>query len=199
MRKFCIILVLCLLLVSAVPVFASDGVGHEEPSKFELFGKYPGEYIWTLIWFAMLLVVLWKFAWKPILAGLQAREDYIAKQIKDAEQKVTEGKKVLAEYNEKLAGAEAEGRRIIAARTKQAEVQGQEIIDKAKLEADQIRTKAQTDIGRERNEAVEDLWKKAGDIIVRLGSDVLGKAMDEDDNKKLIDQAIDRFKAEESD
>ena len=198
MKKFCIILVLLTVVVMAVPAFASEAAEHEEVSKFALFGKYPGEYIWTLLWFAMLLVVLWKFAWKPILAGLTARQEYIAKQVKDAEQKVVEGKKVLEDYNLKLSNVQAEGQQIIAAQTRRAEQKSQEIIDKAKQEADKMLEKAEADIDRARQEAVDQLWKQAGDIIVKLGSDVLGKAMDEEDNKKLIDQAIDRFKAEES-
>ena len=198
MRKFCVILVLWILLVMAAPAFAAEAAEHAEPGKFDIFGKHPGEYIWTLIWFATLLVVLRKVAWKPILAGLQARQDYIAKQISDADDKAKEGKKVLAEYNDKLSNAQRECQIIIANGTKKAEKKSKEIIDQAQKEAQQIRLKAETDIERSRVEAVDDLWHQAGDILVKLGSDVLGKAMDEGDNKRLIDQAIDRFKTEES-
>ncbi|MHC4526160.1 MAG: ATP synthase F0 subunit B, partial [Planctomycetota bacterium] len=125
-------MVLWLLCVLIMPVMAEEAehAASEEGSSFNLFGKHPGEYIWTLIWFAVLLVVLWRFAWKPMLAGLNSRTEHIEKQIDDAEKSKLEAKKVLEEYGAKLADAERQGRDIITARTKDAEKQAKEVHQK---------------------------------------------------------------------
>jgi len=192
-----IIVCLWLMLVLSIPVFAAESAEHEQENKFGLFGKYPGEYIWALVWFAVLLVVLWKFAWKPILAGLTSRTEHIEKQISDAENTRTEAKKVLEEYNARLADAERQGRDIISARTKEAEKQAKEVHQQAQRELDQKKIRAEADLQRQQTEATDDLWNQAGDIVVQLGKEVFGKSLDDADNQKLIAEAIARLKEQQ--
>lgn len=189
-----IIMVLWMLLVLTAPVLAEEAAEHEEGGAFSLFGKYPGEYIWALVWFAAVLFVLWKFAWRPLLAGLVSRTEHIEKQIDDAEKTRTEAQKVLEEYNAKLADAERQGRDIITVRTKEAEKEAHEVKQHAQRELDQKKVRAQADLERERIEAEESLWEQAGDIVCQLGKDVFGKTLDDADNQKLIDEAIARLK-----
>ncbi|HOK95573.1 MAG TPA: ATP synthase F0 subunit B [Anaerohalosphaeraceae bacterium] len=188
-----IVAVLVLLVCICGRLAASEGTAESEaaPSVFE---GYFGESIWTLVWFGVLLGVLWKFAWKPLLAGLTGRQEYIERQISDAEKTRAEAKKVLEEYGAKLADAERQGRDIIAARIRDAEKQAQEVQLKIQQEIEQRKARAEADLDRERIEAEEKLWVQAGEIIRRLGQDVFGKALDDEDNQRLIRQAIDRLK-----
>lgn len=193
-----IIMVLWLVLVLTVPVLASDQAGegeHESPSVFE---GYFGESVWTLIWFAVLLVVLWRFAWKPMLAGLNNRTEHIEKQISDAEKTRAEAKKVLEEYGAKLADAERQGREIIAARTKDAEKQAKEVVRQNQKDIEQMKLRADAELERERIDAEDGLWGQAGDIVRRLGEEIFGKTLDDADNQKLIDEAIARLKSQKS-
>jgi F-type H+-transporting ATPase subunit b len=189
--------VLWMVLAAATPVLGSEHADGGEANKFGLFGSYPGEYIWALVWFAALLVVLWKFAWKPLLAGLTSRQEHIEKQISDAEKTRVEAKKLLEEYNAKLADAERQGRDIITARTKEAEKQAKEVSKLSQKEIEQMKTRAEAELSRERVEAEEDLWGQAGEIIRRLGEEVFAKSLDDIDNRKLIDEAIGRLKEQE--
>ncbi len=197
MRIRGIITVLWLVLAITTPVLAAEHGGADEENKFSLFGGYPGEYIWALIWFAALLVVLWKFAWKPLLAGLTNRQEHIEKQITDAEKSKTEAKKVLEEYGAKLADAERQGRDIISARTQQAEQQAKEVSKQNQKDIEQMKVRAESELQRERIEAEDDLWNQAGDIVRKLGEEVFGKSLDGEDNQKLIDEAINRLKEQE--
>lgn len=189
-----IITVLWLFFLVAARVFAGEVAGIEEENGIGLFGKYPGEYFWALVWFFVLLLVLWKFAWKPLLAGLNSRTEHIEKEIGDAEKTRSEAKKILEEYNAKLADAERQGRDIITARTKEAEKQAKEVARENQKHLEQLKTRAEAELDRERIEAEEDLWGQAGDIVRRLGEEVFGKALDDADNQKLIDEAIARLK-----
>jgi F-type H+-transporting ATPase subunit b len=197
MRIRGIIVVLWLVFTITIPVFAAEHGGTDEENKFGLFGKYPGEYIWALVWFGVLLVVLWKFAWKPMLAGLTSRTEHIEKQISDAEKTRTEAKKVLDEYGAKLADAERQGRDIISARTKEAEHQAKEVHQKTQKDLQDKKIRAEADLDRERLEAADELWDQTGDIIRKLGKEVFGKVLDGDDNQKLIDEAIARLKEQQ--
>jgi len=157
------------------------------PSVFE---GYFGESIWTLVWFFALLIVLWRFAWKPILAGLNSRQEHIERQIAEAEKTRAEAKKVLAEYHSKLSDADRQGRDIISAKIKEAQKQAMEVEQTKQREIEQMKQRAEADLERERLEAEEALWQQAGEIVRQLGAEVFGKTLDEQDNQKLIDEAI---------
>ncbi len=90
---------------------------------------------WTLIVFFIALWVLSKYAWKPIPEGLQKREDHIAGQIAEAQQKNDEARRLLADYEKKLADAAAEVRGLIEQGRRDAEKVGQQLLDKAREEA----------------------------------------------------------------
>ena len=199
MRYRGIIVGLWLLCLLTLPLMAAEAehADTEDGSRFSLFGKGPGEYIWTLVWFGVLLVVLRKFAWKPMLAGLASRTEHIEKQISDAEKTRAEAKKVLEEYGAKLADAERQGRDIISARTKEAEHRAKEVHQKTQKELQEKKLRAEADLDRERIEAADELWDQTGDIIRKLGQEVFGKTLDGDDNQKLIDEAVARLKEQQ--
>ncbi|MHC4882618.1 MAG: hypothetical protein ACYTCV_08465, partial [Planctomycetota bacterium] len=92
--------------------------------------------------------------------------------------------------------AERQGRDIITARTKEAEKQAKEVHQKTQHELEQKKVRAEADLQRERIEAEDQLWDQAGDIVSKLGKEVFGKALDDDDNQKLIAEAIARLKSQ---
>jgi len=188
MRRFQLVLWSGLL---SAPVWAQEGAAKSTPSVFE---GHLGEAFWALIWFGLLLLVLWRFAWKPLLGGLTSRQEYIEKQISDAEKTRTDARKVLDEYGAKLADAERQGRQIISQRVKDAEALARQVQQKHQADIEQMKTRAQADLDRGRIEAEEQLWTQAGEIILRLGTEVFKKNLDDADNKKLIDEAIARLK-----
>lgn len=150
----------------------------------------------AVIVFLLLLGILWAFAWKPILLRLNEREDHIIKQIKDAEDTSKEAKGVLEDYRSKLAGAEEEGKKIVARHKDKAEQDAKEIVQLAREKADAIKVKAEADIIRAQQKAQAELLDEAGDIVLKLGEDVLGRAINSKDTQKLIDNAVQRLKAE---
>ena len=192
------IAVLWMIFFVTLPVIASEEAVAEEHGTPSVFEGYYGEAIWTLVWFFVLLVVLWKFAWKPLLAGLTGRQEYIEKQISDAEKTRAEAKKVLEEYGAKLADAERQGRDIISARTKEAEKQAKEVVRQNQKDIEQMKVRVDAELERERIEAEDGLWNQAGDIVRKLGEEIFGKTLDDADNQKLIDEAIARLKSQKS-
>lgn len=192
-KSFCILLVM--LCVGAAAFGADAQAQGRELSPFS--GTF-ADALWTIIAFVVLLVVLWKWAWKPILAALNARQEHIEKQVTDAEQTRKEAEHVLAEYRKKLEDADSEGKAIIASGVNKAQQEAKEIIAGAREKTEAIRLKAEADIERARNQAGAELFDQAGEMVLRLGQEILGRVITDEDNQKLIDEAVVRLKQEES-
>lgn len=182
------------LLLLTTPLLASETTAEGESSP-SVFDGYFGESIWTLLWFFVLLAVLWRFAWKPLLAGLVSRQEHIERQLSDAEKTRVEAKKVLEDYHVKLSDADRQGREIIAARVKEAEKQAHEVEEAERQAIVLIKARAEADLDRQRLEAEELLWRQAGEIVRQLGSEVFGQSLSEQDNQKLIDDAISKLRS----
>ncbi|MCK5565944.1 MAG: F0F1 ATP synthase subunit B [Planctomycetes bacterium] len=198
--KICCILAIFLCLspvLLAEDSSVADASAHDEQQKINPFAGYPLDSVCAVVAFVLLLSVLGKFAWKPMLAGLNARQHYIEKQIADAESTKKDANKVLADYRSKVDNIEYEGKQIIDRHTKQADLQGVEIIERAKEHTEEMKVKAHADIERQQNIAQAELWTQAGEIILNLGKEVFGKSLNEGDNLKLIENAIKQLSEEE--
>lgn len=200
MRRSVIVIVL-LLQVWACCAFASEveeaAVDPSEGGNKGVFEGSFGESVWALVTFVVLLGVLYVLAWKPLLASLQGRQDYIEKQISDAEKVRRQAEKYLADYRAKLAGVEEEGKGIIAEHISKAEQEGKKLSEKTARDIEVMKLKAEADLVRQQAEAKSHFWVHAGDIVLRLGKQVLGRAMTVEDNQHLIDDAVRRLKMEE--
>ncbi len=195
-----LLLVLCLFGTALASDEAAGGEGHSPQGSGQsgspVFQGYMGESIWTLVSFCLLLVALWKIAWKPLLARLQEREGYIGKQISDAEKIRKDAESVLNEYRAKLAAAEKEGGTIVARYVRQAEEQAREVTAKAQKELEQMRQRMESDLERARVQAEKDLLAESGRIILTLGREILGRTITTDDNQRMVDEAVGRLKLE---
>ena len=201
MRKSTIIVTL-LLLISVCCAFASEQTPQEQQHEKEglldeVFSGYIGESIWTIVAFVALMVVLGRFAWKPMLASLKGRHDYIEKQIADADKILSDAEDTLAQYRAKLANVDKEGKTILADYSRKAEKEGKQLLEKTHKELETMKLKAEVDIAHQHAEAKSEFWHQAGGIVLRLGKQVLSRAMTHEDNQNLIDDAIKRLKTEE--
>jgi len=192
-KLFCILVVI--VCVCATSFGALIQAEDEEVSPFS--GTF-ADAVWTVIAFLILLVALWKWAWKPILAALNARQEHIEKQITDAEQTRKEAEQVLVGYRAKLENADSEGKGIIASHINKAQQEAKEIVGGAKEQTEAMKLKAEADIERARNTARAELFDQAGEMVLRLGQEILGRSVSDEDNQKLIDEAVLRLKQEES-
>ena len=172
----------------------------DEPADSEsgaaslIFSGWIGESIWTLVSFVALLLVLWKFAWGPLLTALNSRADFIKNEISSAQLKNTEANETLDQYKQKLASADEEALAMIKKQLSQAESKAMDIIEKARLEAKAIKTRSRVEIEKSHNNARLELLQEAGGMVFQLGSHILSRNISEQDNQQLIDEAIDKFK-----
>lgn len=140
--------------------------------------------------FGIVLFVLWKFAYKPVLKTLNDRSSKIEKGIKDAE---NAGKK-LAETEEKekevLGNARKEAQAIFVKAEDSAKKNQQDLENLAKAQADKIITTAKAQIEEEKQKMIKEVKAEIGDLVVSATEKIIGEKMDKSKDKELIEKAI---------
>jgi F-type H+-transporting ATPase subunit b len=150
----------------------------------------PGLYIWTIVTFLVLLTLLAKFAWRPLLQSLAAREETIRKSLADAEKARQELERLNEESEAIIRQARVEAENIVAASRAGAERLRAELRDKARSEAEGIIKNAERQIQLETARALEQIRNEAADISVAIASKLIQKNITREDNERLIDDAL---------
>lgn len=165
---------------------------HAAPSPLSVD---PDLAIWTAVVFVLLVVVLRAFAWKPISEGLQRREENIAKNIAAAEQANEEARRLLAQYEQKLAAAGDEVRAILEEARRDAEHTQQEILAKARADAQAELDRARREIDQATQAAIKELSEHFADQVLAIAAKIVRKELQAQDHEALIGAAVDQLPA----
>jgi len=180
------------LLVMAMAPVAS--VWAAEEGEVNLFAGDIGNVIWTLVIFLAVILVLGKFAWGPMLSGLQRREQFIRDSLEEAKQDREAAQAQLEEYNEKLDTATAEALKVLEEGRRDAEVVKERIEDKARSEADQMVERAKREIDLAKQTAIKELYETSITLGSDIASRILEREMNAQDHEDLIAESIDHLK-----
>ena len=150
----------------------------------------PGLFFWTIAVFLVLLFLLKKFAWGPLLAALEERQAGIRKSLDDADT----AKRELAELQSKTSALIGKARTEADAILSEARADGakirQELRDLAQQEAQAIKRDAQQQIQLERDRTVSELRREAVELSVMIASKLIRRNLTKEDNAALIDDAL---------
>jgi F-type H+-transporting ATPase subunit b len=166
--------------------------GAENPDPMEM---QPTLAIWTLVVFIGVLLVLGRFAWKPLLAALHQREAHLEHVLVETERARNESETLMAEHRKLMARAGDEVRGILDKARTEAQVAADSIVKQAQTEADMARQRAQRDIASARDQALAEIWQKTADMAVSVAGRVLSKQLSTDDHRRLLDAAIQELPA----
>jgi F-type H+-transporting ATPase subunit b len=155
-----------------------------------LFSLNPGMILWTWIIFGTLALLLYKFAWKPILNGLAAREKKIRESLENAERIKQEMETLARKQQEVLSQAHAEGLSIVRQGREQAEVLSKTIVDQAKEEAAMFLSQAQKEIAGETERARQMLRAEAATLAVAAASKLVQASLDDARHRDLAAKYI---------
>lgn len=150
----------------------------------------PGLYIWTIVIFLVLAFLLMKFAWKPLLAMLEKREDNIRQSLLDAEKARDELINVKEDTEKLLSEARTESQAIVAAGKKTAERMKDEIIDKAQFKSDALLVEAKKQIEIEKDRAIADVKAEVVNLSMKVAEKLIRKNLTKEDNLKLINESL---------
>ncbi|MGN7399342.1 F0F1 ATP synthase subunit B [Cytobacillus praedii] len=153
-------------------------------------GFNSGDMIYQLIAFIILLLLLKKFAWGPLMGIMKEREEHIASEIESAEQSRTEAKKLLEEQRNLLKEARNDAQGLIESAKKQGDVQREEIIAAARAESERIKQSAKVEIEQQKEQAVAAIREQVASLSVLIASKVIEKELSAEDQEKLINEYI---------
>lgn len=151
----------------------------------------PGLTLFTWITFLVLLALLSRYGWQPILEAISERENRIREDLSEAEQQRTEAEELLEQRQQALNEARAEAREIVEEGREKGEQVREDIIAEAENEAESMLESARSTIEQERREAFQSVRRDVGDLAVRLAEKILREEIDEEDHSRLIDEFMD--------
>ena len=146
--------------------------------------------LWSLVVFVLFLLVLKKFAWLPMIEGLDKREAGILKAISDAEDGRRKSQALLAEYDQKLKAAEQTVQAMVAEARRDAERTSQDLIARAQREVEAVRDRAKDDIRQAKDTALTEVFTQMNSQVMRATEHVLGRALQDVDQDRLVSEAM---------
>jgi F-type H+-transporting ATPase subunit b len=149
-----------------------------------------GLILWTILTFIIVLIILRKAAWKPLLGALSAREESIRASLRDAENARGEAARLLEENRRQLAQAEEQSRRIIREGRDLGERLKAELLEKANATTRGMIEQAKEEIHREKDAALIQLRSEATDLVIAAAGKILDANLDTPKQRQLADAAI---------
>ncbi|MCK5650367.1 MAG: F0F1 ATP synthase subunit B [Gemmatimonadetes bacterium] len=182
--------VLAALALSPVALWAQE---HGEESQGGIFDINAGLSFWTIVIFLSLLFVLWKFAWGPILAAVDAREEAIQKALDEAKERQEEAERLLAEHREQLADARRQAQEIVAEGRSAGDTVRKEIEEKAREEGQSLISRARQEIGREKDAALDSLRRESVELALAAAARLIAEKVDSEKDHELVMDYLDKL------
>jgi F-type H+-transporting ATPase subunit b len=148
------------------------------------------EMVWGILSFAVVVFVMWKFAFPSVKKGMDARTERIRDTLDSADKARTDAQSVLEEYQRQLADAKNESNRIIEEARQTADALRRDLMAKAEAEAAEVRTRATQDIDAAKDRAMAELRTQLTQLTIELAEKVVRHNIDRDANTALVDEYI---------
>ena len=151
---------------------------------------HPSTIIFAIINFAILVVGLKVFLYKPVCNMLDSRREEVINNLNSAEEAKLEAQKLKDEYAAQIQNARAEAQDIINQAAKIGEQTKADIVTEAREEASRLTAKAQAEIAREKTEALNEIRNEIADLAVLAASKVVGKTIDVADHQNMVNDFV---------
>ena len=175
---------LSVLLASPAALLAADT---KEPNilavQFDLA-------IWTIVIFVLLLSVLRKYAWGPMLQGLHHREESIHKAVTEAQNARAETERLRAETQKQIEEAFAKIPGMMDEARRDGEKLVEEMKNKALAEINAEHSRRKREIETATNQALQELWNQSAQLATLISAKAIGKSLGQEDHHRLIDEAL---------
>jgi F-type H+-transporting ATPase subunit b len=180
-------LVLFGIVLAAFAATAAEAPGSAAPNPLEI--RYDTA-LWALVVFVLLLVILRKTAWGPILEGLQKREETILGAVEEAKRARAETARITADFKAKMDEAYAEIPRMMDEARRDAEQLKEEMRAQAAKDIQTERQRLRREIDTARDQALQEIWTQAALLATLISTKAIGRALSAEDHRRLIDEAL---------
>lgn len=145
---------------------------------------------WLTLTFLILLFVLRRYAWGPIVSAMEEREKTIDSSIQRAEEALAEAKEIQADNEKARREAEQKAQRILREAREQAEQLRDEERQKTQEQIDEMKQQAHDEIGREKQSALNELRSEVADLAVQAAGKILHEDMNQDRQRRMVDEFL---------
>nr|HPG51228.1 F0F1 ATP synthase subunit B [Spirochaetota bacterium] len=153
----------------------------------------PGLLLWTVITFLVMMGILWKVAWRPIVDAMDARAEKVRFEIDNAERTRQEAEKLLAQHKAMMDNSRNEAAQIIAKGREEAERMKNEIVEKASAESRTIADRAKKEIELAKDKAIIDIKTEVVVLSTEIASKIINKNIKAEDQKALVEEALNKM------
>ncbi len=150
----------------------------------------PGLFIWTILTFFVLMALLARFAWRPLLQALERRQATIAKSLEDAQHARQELERLNRESAQMMRQARVEAEAVVSRSRSDAEVLREELKQKSRAEAAAIVKNAERQIQFETARAIQQVRSEAIDLSVAIASKILRRQVSKEDHERLVEETL---------
>lgn len=157
----------------------------------KLFTPHLGLMVWTIVTFLLLVVVLSKFGWKPLIQGLEEREDFLRREREGAEAARKAAEELRLSYDKQLNDAQVKVQSLIQGAEKDAQARKEDLLKTARQEADRLTEKTRKELAEEQRRLVAGLRNDVAALAVDAAEKILGKSVDKAVQDKALDSAAD--------
>jgi F-type H+-transporting ATPase subunit b len=186
-----------LAMVATCPVAAAEGeqkaAAHGEQGEGggpNIFERALDLTIWTIVVFLILLYVLKRYAWKPMLAGLQQREHNIHAAQEEAKKDREEAQRLRDELQKKMDVAGAEVREMFDKARREAQTASDEMTAKARADIQAERDRLRRELDTAGDQVLQSILNRVGQMVTLASSKVIRRELTGDDHRRLVDEAL---------
>jgi F-type H+-transporting ATPase subunit b len=183
-----------LMATATLPALASEGGG----GGASLIQPKFGTVFWTLLTFVLLVALLGRFAWKPLLGALEQREKSIRESIDQARQDREQAEELLTQHKQLLDQARRERAEAVSEGRRDAEGLKAEILEEARKQREQLLSQTEAQVQTGLRQARSELRKVAADLAIQAAEKLLVQNLDDPTQRKLVEDYLADLEASES-
>ncbi len=174
-------------LLLLIQEHAAEGA---ETAKGGLLTPSGGLMFWTLIIFVVLLFVLSRAAFKPMLAAVEAREKSLEDAIASAKADREAAAKLLAEHQAQLDQARGEAQKLIAEGRSVGDKIRADMVEETRGQQQEMLERARREIESEKERAIADLRREAVELAIAGAGKVIEKNLDDASNRQIVESFL---------
>lgn len=166
------------------------GAVEGEEGKINVFKGWLDLSIWTLVVFLLLVFILGRFAWKPMLQGLQLREQTIRDSLDKAREEREKAEALRLQFQREMEQAQDKVRQLLDTARRDAQASQDRMLAQARGEIQAERDRLHREIDSARDQALHQIWAKTAELATAISGKVLRRSLTPEDQRRLVDEAL---------
>ncbi len=149
-----------------------------------------GLMFWTVVTFLIMVVILKKVAWKPLLKVIDERESLIRQEIEAAQKHREDLERLKSEYENQLAQIESKARALLSEAEQKGLATRDSILKEAEAESRRLSDKTRKELGLEKERLVQELRKEVGELSIMMSEKLLKQTIDRKVHEKFMQEFL---------